>query len=86
MGGGECTGPRTSSFAAPPCSATLERIIKLCEAYQNADVEGKDEEDIVDNADLVINQICEIACVEHASLQSKLQNSAIGRPDATKGL
>lgn len=43
--------------------SALCRIINLCEAYQNQDIEGQDPEDTTEACDLVINQICEIACV-----------------------
>jgi len=62
--------PTSEALLAAVCDsvAALERIFTLCEAYQNQDIEGQDPEDTAEACDLVINQICEIACVEHARL------------------
>lgn len=52
---------------------TLTRILKLCEAFQNQDIEGKDEEDELDDAELIIGQITEMTVVELAHQSHALQ-------------
>ena len=43
------------------CSAALVQIVKLCEDYQNADIEGHDPEAVQADADRRINLICKTA-------------------------
>ena len=47
--------------------AILMRILQLCENYQNCDTEGKDPEDVLENADTIICQIVEMSAVELAT-------------------